>query len=57
MNSDVLCQLIEKFGDEKLKKLRKEFEDKKAGYLATTKISDYITKNEVLNQSNCTRGR
>ncbi len=59
MNSDVLCQLIERFGDEKLKKLRKEFEEKKAGYLAATKISDYITKNKnkVSNQSNFPRGR
>ncbi len=57
MNSDVLCQLIERFGDEKLKKLKKEFEEKKAGYLVATKISDYITNNTVSNQSNCTRGR
>ena len=57
MNSDVLCQLIERFGDKKLKKLKKEFEEKKAGYLVATKISDYITKNTVSNQSNCTGGR
>ena len=57
MNSDVLCQLIEKFGDNELKKLKKEFEEKKAGYLVATKISDYITMNTVSNESNFTGGR